>query len=81
MRESNLRQIGIATFNYVADNKGYLPERFRDYLPISNGNYPINQTANGRPEYLPMLNATIRSSHQRQRPLTKRPDGQRLFGR
>ncbi len=49
--ESNLRQIGMATFMYVADNKGYLPERFRDYLGISNANYPINQTANGRPEY------------------------------
>jgi prepilin-type N-terminal cleavage/methylation domain-containing protein len=27
---SNLRQIGQACYNYAADNKGYLPARFRD---------------------------------------------------
>ncbi len=51
---SNLRQIGLATVNYGNDNKGYLPERFRDYMGINGGaNYPINPSgyANGRPEY------------------------------
>jgi prepilin-type N-terminal cleavage/methylation domain-containing protein len=55
--ESNLRQIGIATFEYVADNKGYLPQRFRDYLPTNSANYPINQTAGGRPEYFKYASA------------------------
>ncbi len=27
---SNLHQIGLATFEYCSDNKGYLPSRFRD---------------------------------------------------
>ena len=49
--ESNLKQIGLATYMYVADYKGYLPERFRDYLGFGNANYPINDSTdptNGR---------------------------------
>ena len=48
--ESNMKQIGMATFMYVDDFGGYLPERFRDYLgdagPIDEGGYP-----SGRPDY------------------------------
>jgi len=51
--ESNLKQIGIATFMYADDNNGYLPERFRDYEADNSGTGPINETgyASGRPDY------------------------------
>jgi prepilin-type N-terminal cleavage/methylation domain-containing protein len=48
---SNLQQIGIATYEYVTDFKGYLPQRFRDYLAGAAGQ--INQVAGdgGRIDY------------------------------
>jgi len=50
--ESNLKQIGIATFMYASDFGGYLPERFRDYLGTTNAGYPLNPgNDNGRIDY------------------------------
>ncbi len=47
---SNLNQIGLAAIMYVNDNKGYLPPRFRGYLPAAaNGN--INSQGQGRIDY------------------------------
>jgi prepilin-type N-terminal cleavage/methylation domain-containing protein len=47
--ESNLKQIGIATYMYADDFGGCLPERFRDYLPDANGD--INSDPGGRIDY------------------------------
>ena len=49
---SNLNQIGLATYLYVGDNKGYLPERFRGYEG-STAAGQINQsgTPQGRIDY------------------------------
>jgi len=51
--ESNLKQIGIATFMYADDFGGSLPERFRDYLPDNNTTAPINEPgyATGRADF------------------------------
>ena len=46
---SNLNQIGLATYLYVGDNHGYLPCRFRGYLPPASGD--INEQGNGRIDY------------------------------
>jgi prepilin-type N-terminal cleavage/methylation domain-containing protein len=42
---SNLHQIGLATFEYCADNKGFLPQRCRD------GSIALSENAGGRADF------------------------------
>jgi prepilin-type N-terminal cleavage/methylation domain-containing protein len=48
---SNMHQIGIATYMYVGDNKGYLPQRFRDGIAGQNGQINPSTNTSGRIEY------------------------------
>ncbi len=56
---SNLRQIGIATHNYVNDNKGWLPLRFR-WPTISKNAFPfwLYIAKDGGLSYPPIENAS-----------------------
>lgn len=44
---SGLRQIGAATINYANDNRGFLPQRFRDGNPITGGPWGTSTVAPG----------------------------------